>query len=325
MAQTTTTVLTGSIASEILSQHLLALTPKQPIVAAAFNSVSIDGAGSLTYKLPTQTILDAASAVSEGSDASTISDYAIPAGVSVTPTAVYSRVDLTDRAIRRGLGGRSASMVFDAMQNGDLAGFMSLLAAPVAAVGERLWAKLEFDCAASLANASGSVGTSGGDLTIANMLSAIYALEANSPSHGDFAFYLTPIQISDLRTALLAGSGAALSTVLNSQATMSMVNGAVQMNGFKGDFLGFPVFQIDALSKATANAGADDVGALVARGSGDPVTGQRGPSVIVEGHAPRILVDVDMSNRNVEIIGLYEYAIGEHTDKHYIKIVTDAP
>jgi hypothetical protein len=47
--------------------------------------------------------------------------------------------------------------------------------------------------------------------------------------------------------------------------------------------------------------------------------------VILEGHAPVVLVDFDVSARSAELLVIHEYAIGEITDKHGVSIITDAP
>jgi len=327
MPQSTTTTITSTIASEILSQRALAsLTPKL-VALPRINRVNIDGSGSLTYKLPVESLMADAASVSEGSDASSISDFSYGSAISLTPTERYARGDLTARAIRRGSGGMLSNQVFDAMQDNNVGSLLPMLEPYAMRAMERLYALMEKDTCAGFANASVSVGTSTNDLTIANLVAARYSYYAASPSNENVEWFLTPIQVSDLITALAAGSGSSLANIFVQSATTDIVNWKNDgvRDGLMGSFMGIPLRQIDALSKATANVGADDVGALMAVGVGDPAFGQRGAQVIVEGFAPRIVFDVDMSARNVEIIALGEWIVGEHTDAHYIKIVTDAP
>ncbi len=329
MAVTTSTTRANNILNEVLaSKPLAALTPKL-VYWNLCNQDSIDGAASLSKEYPVESDIGAASAATEGTDLTSTTTLSMGATVTVTPTeAAAIRSDITTRSARRESPGMTAQDVFGKTMAGDLSGLLGLLESKAMIQMKAMQEKAETDVVAQLDDFSNVVGTSTQDLSIANMLSAIYTLEAQEPEHENFAFVLHPQQVSDIRTALLGQAAASASAgVWVSQADASFVNfqNDAPRNGLKGSFLGIPVYQTSPSVNPLPNAGADVAGALVCVGQGAPDTGIPGATVFVEGHAPLFLLEVDASARTIEMIGLWEYGVAELRDKAGVSIITDAP
>jgi hypothetical protein len=329
MAISTTTTQANNILNEILNDRILkALTPRN-VVSQLFNYDSMDGAASLSKEYVKLADDGAAAAATEGNDFSTITTMGYDTTVTVTPTeAAVARADITTRAMRRESPGMSANDVYSKFQSGDLMGVANLLADKVERLYRMCAEKLEVDAAACLDDYSNTAGSTGVDLTVANLLTALYSLEAAEPEHDGFAWVLHPEQINTIRSLLLTQAAAAASSGMwVSQADASLVNFNMDAakNGLKGSFLNIPVYQTSHTVNPLPNAGADVAGALIAVGQGRPGEGLRGPNVILEGHAPVVLVDFDVSARSAELLVIHEYAIGEITDKHGVSIITDAP
>lgn len=329
MALSTTTTQASNILNEILHDRILkALTPKS-VVTQLFNHDSIDGAASLAKEYVKLADDGPATAGTEGNDFTTITTMGFDTTVTVTPTeAAVARADLTTRAMRRESPGMTADEVYGKFQSGDLMGLANLLADKAERLYRMCAEKLEVDACACIDDYSDTVGTSTQDLTIANMLDAIYKLEANEPEHEAFAWILHAEQVNTIRSLLLAQAAASASAGLwVAQADASLVNFNIDAakNGLKGSFLNIPVYQPSNSVNPLPNAGADVAGALIAVGQGRPGEGLRGPNVILEGHAPTFLIDVDPSARSVELLCIHEYAIGEITDAHGVSIITGAP
>lgn len=325
MALTTTTTRASVMLSEILSEVALEpLTPKL-VFLPLINQDTMDGESALTKKYPKKSDLGPATAATEGTDFTTVTTLGYDTAISATPVeAAVARADVTTRALRRKVPGISNAAIFDRILNCDFRGILGLMQDEARSLGRMVQEKMEKDACALLDDASTSVGSTGVDLTVANLLLSIALLDANECEHDDRIFVMAPIQTSDLRTALLSLSSAS-SSVWANQADAGVVNVSRDLsnNGLQGSFLGIPWYQTSPSVNPLPNSGADVAGALLCRGRGKP-TDQRGAHVYLEGHPPAFLVDIDASARTVELIDIAEYAIVEHTDPHYISIITDA-
>jgi len=105
------------------------------------------------------------------------------------------------------------------------------------------------------------VGSTGVDMTFANLVSGINLLELNSSmpiAAGDALALLHPVQIGDLRTAMLTIGGAVQWTA----PAAELLN--IRGTGFQGQFFGLDIFSSPQVP--TANAGADRAGAIFLRG-----------------------------------------------------------
>lgn len=328
--ETTATVYSAVILNEVLNDVALkALTPK--VVAwNHLNQDSIDGAASLSKEYPVHSDKGAAAAATEGTDFTTITEMTYASSVTVTPTeAAVARADITTRAMRRKFPGMSTDQVYGAIMGGDYSLIVDMLEEEAARLAGMLYEKAETDCIALLDDFTDTAGSSGVDIDLSVFLTALYKLEENEPDHENFVFLGDIEQIRTLRSDLTSAATSADGVVFNTQADASFVNflsdGA--RTGLKGSLLGVPMFQLAPSLRLTANTGADVVGALVARGQGVP--GQpgalNGACVFVEGHPIRFLVDVNASQRTIELIGIWEYGVAELRDAHGVSVITDAP
>ena len=94
------------------------------------------------------------------------------------------------------------------------------------------------------ASASTFVGSTGADLTIAQHLSAVIALEqTNTP--GPYLAVYHAIQVGDLKTAASTTSGGAVQWAPESQTLMKSVG-----NGAKGEYLGADIVQSNQIGRA---------------------------------------------------------------------------
>lgn len=329
MALTTTTVAANVIQNEVLREALNPLGPKN--VYLPFCSMdNIDGEPSLSVEYPKKSDLGPAAAGTEGVDFTSTTTLGYGTTVTVTPTeAAVARADITTRAARRKAPGETMQAFATRIMAGDFTGLLGLLEEEVGRLSPMLQEKAEVDVEAALDDFTDSVGSTGVDITFANLVDAIALLEGNEPEHENFAWFWDKEITRIIRTLLTSGANNALSAAFGGgQADAGIINFAQDnsRSGFKGSFLGIPVYQMSPSTNPLPNAGADVAGALVAWGNGRPGVGaQNGATVFVEGHAPVVLVDVDPSSRTIEMIALWEYGVAELRDEHGVTLICDAP
>lgn len=329
MALTTTGTRSSVMLSAILNDVALEpLTPKL-VFWNLINHDDMDGEPALTKSYPKKTDVGPAGPATEGVDFTNSTALGYDAAINLTPVeSAVMRVDITTRAMRRKFPGETSVALAGRMLDGDFRGLLGMLEEEARTITKSLQEKAERDCTAQLQNASTTVGSTGVDLSVANLLLAIADLEGNEPEHEDFVFCMAAQQTADLRTALLSTSSASSATWF-AQADASFLNfhPDAPRNGLKGSFLGIPWYQTSPSVNPLPNSGADVAGALLCRGVGRPGApgSLRGAHVFLEGAPPYFLLDIDPSARAIEMLGIWEYAVGEITDPHYVSIVTDAP
>ena len=123
-------------------------------------------------------------------------------------------------------------------------------------LGRSIADKIDVDITALFASLSSTVGTTTVDLSLANILEAIYTLEvANAPK--PYVGVLHPIQISDMRTALETNAN----SPFQSQGIRAGTNELGPAgNGFAGEWFGLPIYF--STNVPTANAAADRAGGI---------------------------------------------------------------
>ncbi len=123
-------------------------------------------------------------------------------------------------------------------------------------LGRAIANKIDVDITALYASFSNTVGTTTADLTLANLLSAIYTLEA-ADAPKPYVGVLHPIQISDMRTALETNAN----SPFQSQGIRAGTNELGPAgNGFAGEWFGLPIYF--STNVPTANAAADRAGGI---------------------------------------------------------------
>jgi N4-gp56 family major capsid protein len=124
-------------------------------------------------------------------------------------------------------------------------------------LGRALGDKLDIDICALLSGFSTSVGSTGVDLSLANVLDAIYNLEVNDAAGlGGLVAVLHPRQTADIRTELEADQAVIYTSKSDSDLSKASA-------GWFGNWFGIDFYQ--STNVATANAGADRAGGLFVR------------------------------------------------------------
>lgn len=125
-------------------------------------------------------------------------------------------------------------------------------------LGRSMADKLDVDAAALFSGFSNSVGATTVDLSIANILDAIFTLEnADAASLGQIVGVLHPRQAADIRTAVDSDSGQAYAGVAGARAAQL---GPAPGPGFFGAWFGIPFWM--STNVPTANLAADRAGGI---------------------------------------------------------------
>lgn len=185
----------------------------------------------------------------------------IPKADKFTAAGVAEGTELTNTALT------SASVTITASEVGIQATVTDVLevsdipaahGARLRQLGRAMADKLDVDICALFSGFSGSVGATTVDLSIANILDAIFALEnADAASLGQIVGVLHPRQAADIRNAVDADSGQAYSGVAGARGS---VLGPAPGPGFFGAWFGIPFWM--STNVPTANLGADRLGGI---------------------------------------------------------------
>jgi hypothetical protein len=125
---------------------------------------------------------------------------------------------------------------------------------------------LEDDCVALFPSITLSVGATGVDLSLANMIEAL-GKRRTAKANGSPMFILDDQQTLDFTTAL----GATTGTLWSGGQNQSAMQAQAKTDGTMGDFLGAPIRYTNLTD--TVNAGADVCGALLNVGGKNPSIG----------------------------------------------------
>ncbi len=325
--ETTSTSWTSQILSEALADRALPAAGHPKFVALnLINIDSIDGEASKVRKYAKLTDLGAASSATEGTALSTNTVLARDTALSVTPTeAAAIMSEVTNQAVRRKVPGMPSNAVQALFENGTTQQLVAALGEDAERLARACMETAEDTVLDSLGTFSNTVGTSGSDLTIAQLVEAQYTLKTLEAPHEDWVYCLTPNQIYEAQLALGVTSGGIGGSVWFQQADASMVNANTDanMNGFRGSFMGVPMYECSHSIRTTANAAADVAGALMLRGRGTPDGGQIGGIVLVEGAPLYFATDFDILGRAITITCIYEFATAEVNDSFGVSIITD--
>ena len=325
--ETTSTTWSKVTLSESLRGVVMAHTADKIVMRNLMNFDSIDGVPSLSADYPVYTDLGPLSAGSEGTDISANIEMALGTTVTLTPTeGAAGKATITTRAMRRRIPGYQGSSLYEDLAQKDLALVTNALRPEAMRLMLAAREKVEGDCVALLASLSNTVGTSGSDLSIADLLTAQYQMRTQSPHHRDWAYTLTANQFLEAQTAFGGASGTAAS-VWFQQGNVDFLNLNPDASrvGYEGTVMGIPIYVFESAHNQTANAGADVVGGLICVGRGSPESGQQGAFAYVEGEPVRYFIDSDESARQGELGIIAEYAAGVLDDNAGVGIVTDAP
>ncbi len=174
-------------------------------------------------------------------------------------------------------------------------------------LGRALGDKLDIDICALLSGFSTSVGATTVDLSLANILDAIYNLEVNDTAGlGSIVAVLHPRQTADIRTELEADQAVIYSGKSDSNLTKAQA-------GWFGNWFGIDFYQ--STNVATANAGADRAGGIFIR---DYALG------MVQKWTAKVEVMRWAPIRGFVLVAHAMYGVGEVEDLAGVAVVTDA-
>lgn len=177
------------------------------------------------------------------SDASDLSDGTAEGNTQIQPTSVT--------ATAAGVG-----IAADVTRQSAKGSILDVAAA-ITILSRAIVNKFEADAAAMIAAFSTVTGSSGVDLSIGNWITALFNVE-NANEDQNVVSVLHPVQIQDLRTAVTSAGGAVFGNPNESGVTGLL--GSAQSKGFKGSFLGVPIYG----STEVDTAGGDRDGAMYA-------------------------------------------------------------
>jgi hypothetical protein len=292
--QTNTTTLDVWVPSELISADILQEARPNMVVA---NLVQRQFLGAGQGKVWEQTQLPTTTAASVAEDADLTAVARTPAKTaSITVGEVGLSTDVTDMALE-------TSIVGD-------------LAVWARASGRAIAQKIDGDLCALFAGlnstGTGEVGTSGANITVADFIAAIYALElANAP--GQKVCVLHPVQKMDLVTALTnSANAAAVYGNLGELIREGRLPQGAPSAGFWGMLCGVPIYVTTEVD--TANTGADRAGAMFVP---EALT-------LVQLRPLRVEYQRDASARSTEVVATIAYGVGENVDTFGVPLITDA-
>lgn len=283
MAATTTSTATETIYAKILTSMMIDAMYGAAVMDSLVRQESLVGKPSNSYSFPVWPSLTAASIAETVDLASTAVDTT---NVDIACTEASSiRIDVTDLL-------NEASIVTDGARFADQGG---------KAVAD----KRDVDLAALLAGFSSTVGTSGVDLTEANLLDALTTL-TNADAPRPYVLVLHTQQVGDLRKALST-------TTASVQTGTDPDSLGGTGNGFEFGYYGIPVYA--STNVPTANAAADRAGAIFSRGQA---------LARVDKRPIRVRPQRDESLRATEFNITSVYGQGELVDGWGVSVITDA-
>lgn len=323
--ETTSSTYSTHSLSYILGENAIPANLPSLVVSKLANDVDIDGKPSNTFQIAVHADLGAATAGTEGTaiTSNTALSYASAISGTVTEGALVRAV-VTDNAVASKFPGLAG--VSDAMQQLAFEQKLAVLQPEVDRLAAMCFEKFEDDHCNLLAGFSNTAGSTGVDLSAADIFSAIYTYDTLDASNKNRAFVLTPNQVDELRRDLAVTSGGYGGALWQNQIDASIFNGA-SMDGAIGSFMGIPVYQYSHSLRTTMNAGADVAGALIAVGSGDPSMAGNpvGALCTVRKGGLKVRMEQSAAERGTILVVSLEYVAVELKDAHGVTIVSDAP
>lgn len=290
MAVTDTTSLTELVNAEFINTAVLDYAHDNAVSAPYLNWIDLRGKSTIVGSFP-KWVLDTATDLTN--ETTTLgSELLETTDVQVTALEIGVRRDVTDASVEATVLG---AQLFDFIvrDSGTLFGI-----------------SLEDDIDALFPSFSTSVGATGVNLSIANMIEAQAQIRTNGHS-GQLVTILHTQQASDYQAA----QGAATSTTVNDFFQVSHdLEG-----GYLGTFMGHPVWTTGLCD--LVNTSADRCGATFVRGDTNPSQAAIGG---VMARDIRIEEQRDANERLTEVVATAKWGIAEISDLSGTGIITDA-
>jgi hypothetical protein len=312
--------------AEILSTLALQPLRGKYVLLPHLNVSSIDGINTTKRSIKKKTAIAPAVDDAEGVAFTAMATYGVGSNVELVPTPKVQGISPTITSITKAMGGATRESVLNAIQGNNPA-IIPFVRDCVEELLHSHYLRAETDALALFSGASESAGTTTQNLTFATMLDAIMKLSDNNvEDESAIAICIDEVGLYDLRSQLTAGSGAALSALFSSNTVdlnFFKLNPDASRTGIKGSIMGAPLYCANKAIMATANAGADRVGAIYVAGSGETAepNSVRGFAELCEGYAPSVGFEYSLRGDSLDAIARYSWICGEHTDEHIVKLI----
>lgn len=272
-----------------ITKLILAYAHDYTVAAPFMNWLDLRGKATKVGSFP-KWVLDATTDTGETTDLSTTALETTQ--VSVTAAEIGIRRDVLDAVLEETIVG---AQLFD---------FLVRDSGVLAAIS------LDDDICALFPSLATSVGSSGSNLTLANMVEAQAQVRING-QRGNLVYILDDQQALDYQAAQAADSATTMPGLMEPSVGIE--------SGFLGGFFGQPVWQTGLCD--TANTGANVVGACFIRGDLNPTTSCFGAVMTRD---IRTELERNASARSTEFVMTAKWGVGEISDLSGAKIVTDA-
>ena len=325
MTTTTSTTVASHILTEALSPQALQPLRDKFVLLPHLNMASIAGMASKVRKIPKRTAASRAIDDTEGVVATADEALGYTTAISITPTTKVKSFIVTADAVELAMPGVTKAQALAAIQGNNPAS-LPLISAVMQEIVYSQYLRAEYESLQAFTGASESAGSGNPALSFAILMEAQYKVLDNMPEHEDLGYFIEEVGMYDLRALLLGGTGAALSAVWsNNAADVSVFQHRpdASRNGFRGSFMGIPVFACSKNQMATATN--DRVGALIALGSGATAApgSKRGFAELTERYEPSLGFSYDLESDTLKAVGRWCWAVAEHTDEHICKLIYD--
>lgn len=294
-AETTGTSLTELVNSEFIAPLIIDYAIDKMVITPLMRVQSIAGMATKTVAFP-RWIKDAGADVTEATDISN-TELESSENTAITAAQVAILREVTDLALQTNMLGPQGLVDF-ILRDG------AMLCAEM----------LEDDLAGTFASASGSVGTSGVDLSVANFIEAMAKLDTNNV-RGEKVCVLDDQQALDIRNAVAASAASVFANAASGAQTVLNA----RSDAYVGELFGVRTWLTNLTD--TANSGADVVGAMMINGSSAPNYAPIGVALLWE---PKLKQVEDVETLSTKYAIYMAYGQGEINDPAYVKIVTDA-
>jgi len=303
-----------------------ALPPNLPkvVVANLANDDDILGQPTLVKQYAVESDLGIASGGTYGVDITTNTELTYGSAVQITITeGALIRATIDDTSLSVENPGNGEINMADLIASGNIALARSILQPSINKLSAPCMEKWEDDHANLLSGFSNSAGTSGNPFTAADAFSAVYVYDTLEAVTEETAWMLAPVQTRDL-TLDIANNGGGLPGIASVDASFLQNNGLAP-NGFKGTFLGRPVYQYSHSLRTLSDGDVNVNGALMAIGRGKPDEGGQLGAIA---HARRGLLQVRIEpsaqGRGVILVVRMEYGVAEVRDTHAVRLRSKA-
>jgi len=326
--ETTSTSYSDNSLAYGLGERVLSASLPKIVLTGLVNEIDISGEPTDTARVNRNTDLGVAGAGTEGTEFTTNEEFALatPVDFVVAEAAAIQRGLVTNFALETRFPG--VSDVWRALQESGLDQKLAILGVEADRASFPCIEKREDDLCNLLGGFTGTAGTTTVDITVANLIAAQYTLKTQEPDHEDWVYVLTPNQVQEVALEFGDTGGGKGGSIWVNAGDLSFFNHRPDMprNGFRGSFMGIPVYEYAHSLRTLANANADVCGALMCRGIGDPRKGGQvgGLGLTTRGFL-KYHLEYSAGHRGVIIVVTSDHKALELRDENGVSLITDAP